>query len=269
MCGSGYERSERDRILLLYPQVSNLMNDMAKIAEVTANSSSLSLNKIAEYERRYQHIKGQLSSFSQRYRPRLSTIGNMFISEFSSPQYLGIQNTTVSGRTILESQVNSRIALDNLNFSLFATGNCFYKSWIKHSIVGSSNDGQCAGGYDSADNQAVQRKVILLSKVLIKMAEIAEVGANNYLDLGKRIRDDSDYQFLKEEVDIIGMSPVRNVSNRTQNFLTTFIDPIFLGINDTTVNGSNINANPAALENSRKALDALNFALFEINRCTN
>jgi hypothetical protein len=269
ICGSGYERSDRAEILKLYPQVEYLLNEMAQIAETTANSSSLSSNDIKKFDKQYQNIKKRLRNFGQRKRFFLYELSNLFVAEIISPEYLGISQTTVNGDTNVISQANSRNALDAINYALYLSGNCFRTSWIPFPISGSANDGQCAGGFDSRDKRVVKNKINQLYRLLTDMAFLAENGANNYLPTSTRIRNNADYQFLKEEVEIAGRNYKSPVRSQTRNFIHTFVDPIFLGINDTLIGrGLNGGTEEDALENSRNALDALNNAFYQIAVCT-
>lgn len=265
ICGSGYSRSERGRILQILPRIERFLTDMANIAEVTANRSDLTLSEIQSLNDRYQELKSDLNTFSQIDRRFLSQRGNLFVSKVSNSDFLQISNTLVGGLTNLESQANSRLALDALNNAISSAMVCYKNSWDRNLIIGSENDGNCAGGFDSRDRFLVRAKARQLDRTLIDMAYLAEFMANNVSGRTFQIIYDADYQYLKEEIDVFGEKKVINATKRTRAFLKTFIDPIFLGLFNSTLNGG---GDPlVSQENARNALDSLNAALFEVNRC--
>lgn len=262
-CSVGYDRSERARVQASDTRVDRYLARMAELAELSA-SGAFSLTHLTALDYEFQALMTALRAEGDRNRPRLSVRANTFLNEILDPDYLGLSGLSIRGNTIEASQQLARIALDAVNRSYSSIDSCLAGSWDRVALVGVPDDGQCAGGYNRADRRIVRRELRETEAYLSMLAWLAEDSANGVFSVTQRNIQQFDLEFSREEIELQGRRTFPGVSRRTRSFLRTVIDPTFLGIERSIINGTTIEQSQA---NARDTLAAVQDALSTLRRC--
>jgi hypothetical protein len=263
VCSVGYDRSERRPIQASGDRVSELFDRMAQLAEMSA-SETISMTQRLALENEFHALKDALREAGDRNRPRLSVRGNTFLHEVIDPDYLGLTELRLRGDSIAESQQLARIALDAVNQARSLLTFCLSGSWDRVALVGTPNDGPRGGGYSRADRRIVSREIRGAQASLSTLAWIAHQSANGVFSTTQRAIQQFDFEFTREDIELRGRGNFPGVSRRTRTFLRTVIDPTFLGIDQSVVNGESIEESHV---NAGAALERVRGALSNLDRC--
>jgi len=264
ICAGGYDRNDRAVVVAQDTQADYLLSRMADVAELSANGVFSVTQRLALLNE-FEALRAALGTFGDSDRNGVSGRTNQFLGAVIDANYLGLASLTVIGGTIEESQSNARIALDGVNLARAALKTCLWGSWERHPIVGSPNDGVCAGGYSPRDFLQVQRQINAARGILNRMRQLAYKAANGAFSVSQRNLLNFDFEYLREDLDILGSRYRPFASSKTNQFLSTLIDPVFLGLMTSTLSGQYI---LEAQDNARAALAAIGSAFSTLSNCS-
>lgn len=264
VCASGYDRPDRTVVKIQFSEIEPVLLRMAELAEMSTNGT-LSHTQRSALENEFIALREEISRFGDELRPLASSRTNQFLSEVIDAEYLELNALTIQGSTTLEAQENSRTSLDGIVNALSKLMLCIWGSWERHNIELSKFDGRlCAGGYDRSDRILVTRKARGVKLILSKMAKLAQYSATQVLSSSQRLAAQFDFEFAREQLDILGSIYHPRASQRTNYFLNTLIDPGYLDLMQLQIDGATISESQA---NAKRALNSVNNALTTALTC--
>ncbi len=262
ICAGGYDREDRSLVTKQYLPLEEMFSRMVELAVMSSNGTLSATQRMA-LDAEFQAWKGEIEHYGDLTRRGASDRTNLFLASVIDPTYLSLSTSVLTGANPL-GQENSRASLDAVNDAISTLQVCLWGSWERHSIEGSPNDQSCAGGFSREDRKLVLREYLAARTILSKMAGMAETVANSVLSTSQRAMMDFDFEFTREQLDIFGSRVRRLASRKTNRFLTTVIDPIYLDLSTSTLNGETVAEMQA---NARDALDAVNNAVSTLTAC--
>lgn len=264
ICANGYDRDDRPIVLNQYQPVSAHLTRMAELALISANEDYSPTQRMAlnnEFSAHRQFIE----DYGDRYRPRLSQRSNAFIADVIDPDFLSLSDKTLLGATYEEALDHIRLALDAVNQASSQIQFCLAASWERIQIVNSNDPRQCVGGYDRTDRRIVERDIERAQKILEELAYYASTIANGVFSEIQRNTIDAEFEFARENLEILGQRNRPAASRRTNYFLRNLIDPAHLGVLSAILTGPTI---AEAQANASAALAAVRNAQQNLRRCS-
>ncbi|MCB0328394.1 MAG: hypothetical protein KDD70_01990 [Bdellovibrionales bacterium] len=231
---SDYPRSDRPAMNTEIIRTRIYLNRMAELAEMAAQGgwSSPQLSALAN---EFHALKEEINRFTSITINLLSARSNNFRAERFSTSGLGLANTELSIDATTVGQKLNRIVLDEVNTAISNLVVEAASLWRRIAISGTPNTGNCAGGYDSGDAGAVRRALNQAVQILLDSYNLLQGPANGTMSLFERSVVNAQFDYNKEELELLGERNFANLSTQTQHFLRTVIDPIYLDINDKGV----------------------------------
>lgn len=237
-CNGGYERLTRSAMVVSGKEPVQILMRMAALAEQSANGIYSQTQRSA-LDSEFVALAQEIERIGNVGNPAFGVRGNAFLDSTIDTTFLQISSLRLLGNTIEESQRLSRQAIDATNAAQVVLQQCMGGSWDRIIASGSPNQGNCAGGYDRVDRLRVREALAETKKILNKLERMAQQGASKIDSLGMRQVRQDDFDYLREEIELLSNSLLRiwPTTLRTRQFLQTFIDAMYLGIDQSTLMG--------------------------------
>lgn len=262
-CSVGYDRAQRVFVLAELDPIEERLERMAFLAEWSAGSG-LSLNQRLALEQEFIALREWVQVAGMNPPQSFNARSALFFDDVVDSQYLGLTGLTLIGASIQEAQMNSRNALDRVQQGHLLLELCLAGSWERVPLKGTPNTGDCAGGYDRRDGILVRTLHRRAQRMLKRLRTTAYESAVGVFSAFERRLRQFEFEFDREDIELLGQVNLSGASTRTRNFVATVLDPTYLGIQNSTVSG------PTIEESQRLAREALSHvvgAQRELRRC--
>lgn len=122
----------------------------------------------------------------------------------------------------------------------------------------------CGGGYARGQRSAVVSQDSLVSDVLTRMAELAEISSNATLSSAQRLAYNEEFNALKTAINDVHVYLGEEFTDRSRQFFNDVIDVNYLLLSDANLLGPDTDS---AVSNARNALIKINEALVTARLC--
>ena len=262
--GVEYRRVDRPTIIVEGLRIEAYLSRMAEIAEITANGGFTS-PQLSAFASEFSALKQEIDNISSVPLGAIGIVSNRFRQNEFSVAGLNLSSSSISIDSGTAGQIRNRQVLDEVNVAISELGVKAASHWQRVPISGSPFVDGCAGGFNTSDTATVQRVVNQTNKVLLSIFQDLRPVAAGEFGLSQRLKVNAELDYAKEEIEILGERPRPQLSARTQRFLNTVIDPVFLGINDKQVDAATVSE---AQQQARQATSALGLAYNILIGCT-
>lgn len=261
--GIEYSRLNRSTI---YAESLRLRASLMRMVELAewASIGGLSEGQLSALSSEFEAIKREVDRVSTTEQALLTTASNRFKAESFSTQGLGLSSVSISTDPTPHGQALNRQVLDEVRSAISNLSVEAATAWRRIAIAGSPNRGNCAGGYAAADYAQVRKVLNEATALLTRNFDLLDPIVNGNLSIAGRTVANAEFDYLKEELELLGEKRRPSLLPRTQNFIRTLVDPIYLDINDKVISSP---MNAEAREQANRARVAIAAAYETINIC--
>lgn len=234
---STYLREDRGVILAEAERIQIHLARMAELAEWAASGLYTSTQLLA-LGNEFSALRSELDNIASSVHPLLSTQSSNFKAANFSTSALLLSNAAIDTNAGPAAQSNNRDLLDAVQLASVNFLSLTASNWQRLTLNGAVNNGNCAGGYSPQDAAVVKSKLKKGVGYLFASYRTVSEAAFGLLHPAQRSRVNSDFDFLKEEIELLGEPVHTGVTTQSDLFLRTILDPQYLGLDDEVINSN-------------------------------